>query len=102
MTQTKSGPARAIGYVRVSTKDQGENGFGLEADGRPPHPDTIRQRFDRLAAAAGLSRITFHDLRHSYATGALNRRLTTPPVQRNGDPTARRLSMRSNDTRTKS
>ncbi|WP_176214126.1 tyrosine-type recombinase/integrase, partial [Mycobacterium avium] len=27
--------------------------------------------FDRLAAAAGLSRITFHDLRHSYATGAL-------------------------------
>ncbi len=39
--------------------------------GRPPHPDTIRQRFDRLAAAAGLSRITFHDLRHSYATGAL-------------------------------
>src|ERR1700694_3867283 len=34
-------------------------------------PDTIRQRFDRLAAAAGLSRITFHDLRHSYATGAL-------------------------------
>jgi integrase len=35
------------------------------------HPDTIRQRFDRLAAAAGLSRITFHDLRHSYATSAL-------------------------------
>jgi hypothetical protein len=28
-------------------------------DGRPPHPDTIRERFDRLAAAAGLSRITF-------------------------------------------
>ena len=40
-------------------------------DGRPPPPDTIRQRFDRLAAAARLSRITFHDLRHSYATGAL-------------------------------
>jgi integrase len=38
------------------------------ADGRPPHPDTIRQRFDRLAAAVGLSHITFHDLRHSYAT----------------------------------
>ena len=40
-------------------------------DGRPPYPDSIRQRFDRLTAAAGLSRITFHDLRHSYATGAL-------------------------------
>lgn len=40
-------------------------------EGRPLHPDSIRQRFDRLAAAAGLPRITFHDLRHSYATGAL-------------------------------
>lgn len=40
-------------------------------DGRPPHPDSIRQRFDRLAAVAGLPRITFHDLRHSYATAAL-------------------------------
>jgi integrase len=40
-------------------------------DGRPSHPDSIRQRFDRLAATAGLPRITFHDLRHSYATGAL-------------------------------
>jgi integrase len=27
--------------------------------------------FDRPATAAGLSRITFHDLRHSDATGAL-------------------------------
>ena len=49
---------------------QGDYVFTFE-DGRPPHPDTIRQRFDRLAAAAGLERITFHDLRHSYATGAL-------------------------------
>jgi integrase len=40
-------------------------------DGRPPHPDSIRQRFERLTAKAGLSRITFHDLRHTYATGAL-------------------------------
>ncbi|MCV7193151.1 tyrosine-type recombinase/integrase [Mycolicibacterium brumae] len=40
-------------------------------DGRPPHPDSIRQRFDRLAIAASLPRITFHDLRHSYATVAL-------------------------------
>jgi integrase len=31
-------------------------------DGRPPHPDTIRQRFDRLAAAAGLSRIGHADV----------------------------------------
>jgi integrase len=49
-------------------------------DGRPPHPDTIRQRFDRLAAAAGLSRITFHDLRHSYAISALKAGLSPKVV----------------------
>jgi integrase len=40
-------------------------------DGRPVHPDTVRERFARLAAAAGLPPIRFHDLRHSYATAAL-------------------------------
>lgn len=40
-------------------------------DGRPVHPDSIYQRFVRLTAAAGLPLITFHDLRHSYATAAL-------------------------------
>ena len=39
-------------------------------DSRPPHPDTTRQRFDRLAAAAAAHH--FHDLRHPYATDALN------------------------------
>ena len=43
--------------------NRGDYVFTFE-DGRPPHPDTIRQRFDRLAAAAGLSRITCHDLRN--------------------------------------
>jgi integrase len=54
-----------------SAYHSGDYVFTFEGGGRPPHPDTIRQRFGRLAAAAGLSRITFHDLRHSYATGAL-------------------------------
>lgn len=31
MTKPNTGPPRAIGYVRVSTKDQGEYGYGLEA-----------------------------------------------------------------------
>jgi integrase len=38
-------------------------------DGRPPHPDTTRQRFVLLAAAAAARH--FHDLRHPYATDAL-------------------------------
>ncbi|WP_280407632.1 site-specific integrase [Nocardia brasiliensis] len=40
-------------------------------DGRDVHPDSIRERFKRLAAAAGLPEIRFYDLRHSYVTGAL-------------------------------
>lgn len=40
-------------------------------DGRPVHPDSIRERFARLTAAAKLPPIRLHDLRHSYATAAL-------------------------------
>ncbi|MDQ4032878.1 MAG: site-specific integrase, partial [Actinomycetota bacterium] len=40
-------------------------------DGRPVHPDTIRERFARLTSAAKLPPIRLHDLRHSYATAAL-------------------------------
>ncbi len=38
------------------------------ATGRPLHPTTVQAAFARLAAAAGLPRIRFHDMRHSYAT----------------------------------
>jgi integrase len=40
-------------------------------DGRPPHPDVIRQRFQRLVGRLGLQVIRLHDLRHTYATIAL-------------------------------
>lgn len=40
-------------------------------DGRPIHPEVVRQRFNRLTAACGLPRIRLHDVRHSYATAAL-------------------------------
>jgi hypothetical protein len=44
------------------------------------HGCACDKRFDRLAAAAGLSRITFHDLRHSYATSALKAGLSPKVV----------------------
>lgn len=40
-------------------------------DGRPIHPDTITARFARLSWQAGLPPIRLHDVRHSYATAAL-------------------------------
>jgi integrase len=46
-------------------------------DGRPPHPDTITVRFNRLTGAAGLPRIRLHDVRHSYATAGRLARVDT-------------------------
>jgi hypothetical protein len=40
-------------------------------DGRPAHPQTITDRFFRLAQEARLPVIRLHDVRHSYATAAL-------------------------------
>jgi integrase len=36
--------------------------------GRPLHPDTLTDRFDRLVAGAGVRRIRLHDARHTCGT----------------------------------
>lgn len=41
-------------------------------EGRPLHPDTITRRFNRLVDQAGVPRIRLHDVRHTYATWALD------------------------------
>ncbi|HEY5978097.1 MAG TPA: tyrosine-type recombinase/integrase [Microlunatus sp.] len=43
---------------------------GLE--GRRLHPDTLTRRFNRLVDRAGVPRIRLHDVRHTYATLAMN------------------------------
>jgi integrase len=40
-------------------------------DGRPIHPDTITEQFNRLVDRAGVPPIRLHDVRHTYATMAL-------------------------------
>ncbi|CAN5462304.1 site-specific integrase [soil metagenome] len=45
--------------------------FFCREDGSPAHPTTFSRRFDDLVAAAGLRRIRLHDLRHTFATLAL-------------------------------
>ncbi len=40
-------------------------------DGRPIHPDTITEEFNRLVDFLGLPKIRFHDVRHTYATISL-------------------------------
>lgn len=39
---------------------------------RPLHPDTITSRFNLLVDRAGTRRIRLHDVRHTYATLALD------------------------------
>jgi integrase len=41
-------------------------------DGRPVHPDTITDRFNKLVDLAGVKRIRLHDVRHTYATVSLD------------------------------
>lgn len=53
-----------------STLDSEDLVFTWE-DGRLIHPEVISSKFHRLAEGAGLLRIRLHDLRHSYATAAL-------------------------------
>lgn len=42
-------------------------------DGRPVHPDTITDRFNRLVDRAGVKHIRLHDVRHTYATTSQGR-----------------------------
>ena len=43
----------------------------VKPDGSPVHPDTVSNTFDRRVRACGLPRIRLHDLRHTWATLAL-------------------------------
>ena len=36
------------------------------------HPDTLTRRFNRLVDRAGVPRIRLHDVRHTYATMAID------------------------------
>jgi integrase len=40
-------------------------------DGEPIHPQALSDDFERAVRAAGLPRIRFHDLRHTFATMSL-------------------------------
>jgi len=62
-------------------------------DGRPPHPDTIPTRFNRLAQAAGLPRIRLHDVRHSYATAGRLARVDTKALSQRVGHTSVSLTM---------
>jgi len=41
-------------------------------DGRRLHPDTVTRRFNRLVDLANVRRIRLHDIRHTYATLAMD------------------------------
>ena len=58
-------------------------------DGRALHPDTITAMFHRHCTGTGLPRIRLHDVRHSYATAALQAGVPTKIIsERLGHATA--------------
>mgnify|MGYP001200662963 CR=1 FL=1 len=50
--------------------------------GRPPSPDSISQRFRRDCERAGVRHVTFHGLRHTFATFALANKVPLHEVTR--------------------
>jgi integrase len=76
-------PAQTVAALRAhrlgQKKEQRWGGSGwqdhglvfCEPDGSPIHPDRFRKRFEHRVARSGLPLIRFHDLRHTYATLAL-------------------------------
>jgi integrase len=49
-------------------------------DGSHLHPDVLSKRFDTWVRRAGLPRITFHGLRHTWATMAMEKGIHTKVV----------------------
>jgi integrase len=49
-------------------------------DGQGLHPDHIAGRFEKLVASAGVTRIRFHDLRHTHASILLARGVSAKVV----------------------
>jgi integrase len=68
-------------YVGMLDEERAAFGAGYDTshtklmryeDGRRLHADTVTRRFNRLVDLAGLRRIRLHDVRHTYATLALD------------------------------
>src|SRR2546426_3503646 len=58
-------------FTASATVTAGPLRFSYTPYGRPAHPETVSQGFDRRVRRPGLPRIRFHDLRHMHATLAL-------------------------------
>ena len=86
MSPGKTATSRRLVFLDAATVDDLRAYFhrAIEADAagdRDPvfaarggglvHPDSFSNTFDRLVAAAGVPRVRLHDLRHTYATLAL-------------------------------
>ena len=84
--------ARTVAMLREWRKQQNEERLAIGKywpdtgrvwtwpDGSPLHPLIVSKTFGRLAARAGLPPLTFHSLRHSWATNALAARVNIKTV----------------------
>jgi len=61
--------------------DSGGRVFTRE-DGAALHPETVTRRFGQLVTAAGLRRVRLHDLRHGYASLAMQAGVPLPIVSK--------------------
>jgi len=73
-------PALTVEALKEHRSRQARIGAGelvLSHDGIPWDPDSLTKAFDRLIAATGVRRITFHGLRHTHWMGYTSRSLVS-------------------------
>ena len=64
--------ADAVGILKEQRKKCGDSEYVFPSPtGRPISPDSVIQMLHRVLKQAGLPKVRFHDLRHTFATVAL-------------------------------
>lgn len=75
---TKNGTSRLVPLSPQAIEAMGtrmDTGYVFrQASGRPHHPERVSRRFGRTCRRVGLCNATFHDLRHTFASWALQGR----------------------------
>jgi integrase len=75
-----SPPARQLlQRIRASQGDP-ETGFVFPSDGESGHVTTLKKSWREICKAAGIANLRIHDLRHSYASFAINAGWSLPVI----------------------
>ena len=67
-------PKQTLSVVKTLCKDANPECYMLTNSSKPTEPRSFRNHFNRMARELGLTGVTFHGLRHSFATRCIESR----------------------------